>query len=449
MRIPSKWETEIANNTDFGNKVKAILARIPTASSGTKKKQKVSSIGSKLHDIIVRETGNSVPCSECKAEIDRLNTLTVEEVLLETIPLSDRIVARSAKNAQKWYQRAASRYLPGMVAAKVREWILEACGIPLMPNIVMPTKSMCGCIHDSEVQRFREYITPIVPGVEFMTPLLPHSSFRRVLDTTGNYQLLRSEVVKWNGGLERPAEDLPYIKGSWEYAVTTVPSRADDLLPRTLESLANAGFDKPIISVDGPCGPAFTDVLGPHELICRGTNIRTFAHWHLTLLELYSRNPWAQFYAIFQDDFVCVKNLREYLTSCTYPEKGYLNLFTFMENDAIVSADTPIGWHEAARAKEGYQLGRGAVALVFNQEAVEALLSSHHMTIRRRDSIRGHKSLDGAVVESMNKAGYLEYIHYPSLVQHTGFVSSMGNKQHPVSKCYIEDFDPLTALTPK
>ena len=429
----------------FGDASHPAGDRIPAKD---RKRFPISDIGTKLHTVIKRETGNDVPCSACKAEIDRLNTMTPTEVLQEIIPLSDRIVARSSTSAQKWYQRAAAKYLPGMVAARVRDWIIEACGVPLMPHIVLPKETLCGCVHDSQVAAFRDYIAPIIPGVKFMQPMPSFTSHRRVLDTQGHFDLLRSEVIKWNGGLERPAEDLPYIRGTWEYAVTTVPSRITDLLPRTLQSLADAGFDKPVISVDGPCDNASMGLLEPHTVICRGRNIRTFAHWHMTLLELYSRNPWSQFYAIFQDDFICVQNLREYLSECTLPDKSYLNLFTFMENDAIVPGKQH-GWHEAARAAKGHQLGRGAVALVFSHAAVEALLAHPHMITRRRDSLRGHKSLDGAIVEAMNASGWTEYIHYPSLVQHIGEESSMGNRKHPVSKCYIEEFDPLSLLTPK
>lgn len=444
MIVPTAWQKEIDSNGPNAAKYLAALGNAPDAPR--RAVSVVSDIGTKLHTIIKRETGNGIPCSSCKAEIDRLDTMTPTEVLQEIIPLSDRIVARSSSTAQKWYQRAAAKYLPGMVAARVRDWIIEACGVPLMPHIVLPKETLCGCIHDSQVVAFRDYIAPIIPGVKFMQSMPSFTSHRRVLDTQGHFDLLRSEVIKWNGGLERPAEDLPYIRGTWEYAVTTVPTRVDDLLPRTLQSLAEAGFDKPIISVDGPCDSRLTDVLEPHEVICRGRNIRTFAHWHMTLLELYSRNPWSEFYAVFQDDFICVPNLREYLTKCTRPEKSYFNLFTFMENDAIVTANSKQGWHEAARAVQGHQLGRGAVALVFDHAATETLLSQPHMVTRRRDSLRGHKSLDGAIVEAMNKAGYTEYVHYPSLTQHIGEVSSMGNRTHPISKSYVPDFDPLTIL---
>jgi hypothetical protein len=40
------------------------------------------------------------------------------------------------------------------------------------------------------------------------------------------------------------------------------------------------------------------------------------------------------------------------------------------------------------------------------------------------------KKIDGAVVTAMNKAGWREMVHNPSLLQHTGRISSMGNMPH-------------------
>ena len=104
----------------------------------------------------------------------------------------------------------------------------------------------------------------------------------------------------------------------------------------------------------------------------------------------------------------------------------------------------PLNPMPAARAAQGHQLGRGAVALVFSQEAVIKLLSSRYMQTRIMDAVKGHRSIDGAVVSAMHLEGWTEYVHNPSLVQHTGEVSSMGNRKHPISKCYIDGYDPLT-----
>jgi len=218
-------------------------------------------------------------------------------------------------------------------------------------------------------------------------------------------------------------------------------------LPTTLRSLTTAGFTEPDLYVDGILSPEIIDasLLLPVNVVHERHNVKTFSHWHLTLLDMYSRNPWAQYYAIFQDDFICVRNLKEYLQSCTFPEKGYLNLFTFMENETTISGKK--GWVEAKRSSEGTQLGRGAVGLVFNHSSCEALLSSPHMITRRFDSLRRHHSLDGAIVQSMNEAGYSEFVHSPSLLQHIGEESSMGNRRHPKANTFPgEQFDALTLL---
>jgi len=313
-------------------------------------------------------------------------------------------------------------------------------------KVVMPTTTVVGCIHEATALQFKQYISGKIPGVEFgLRP--PESSHRRIIDTAGHAEALRAEVVKWNGGTDRPVDDVMYLKGTWEYAVTTVGSRMVTTLPTTLRSLAAGGFTEPDLYVDGILSSEDIDasLLLPVNRVHERHNVGTFSHWHLTLLDMYSRNPWAEFYAIFQDDLICVKNLKEYLQNCQYPEKCYLNLFSFMENEVTIAGRT--GWVEAYRSAKGNQLGRGAVGLVFKHDVCEALLSQPHMITRRTDALRRHHSLDGAIVQAMNGSGFSEYVHAPSLLQHTGEQSSMGNRKHPLAKTFPgEDFDALTLL---
>jgi glycosyltransferase involved in cell wall biosynthesis len=141
------------------------------------------------------------------------------------------------------------------------------------------------------------------------------------------------------------------------------------------------------------------------------------------LWELYIRNPNADRYAIFQDDFVTYKNLRQYLDSQPYPKRGYWNLYTFPVNQKL------------AKGTKGFylsnQMGKGAVALVFNKEAVQVLLNSKHFVNKVAAVRHPTSSVDGAIVTAMKNEGYLEYVHNPSLVQHTGLQSSMGNINKP------------------
>lgn len=228
-------------------------------------------------------------------------------------------------------------------------------------------------------------------------------------------------------------------KMKWAYGVTTVPSRFNNLLPRTLESLKLAGFDAPRLFVDGDTDSNDWGRL-QYEKTFRYPLLRTHGNWWLALHELYLRNPNADRYAIFQDDLVTYRNLRGYLESVTYPDKGYLNLYTVPQNERLFPKDF-VGFYLSN------QMGRGAVALVFDNEACVTLLSSKHMVIRVKDPIRGHKVVDGGIVTAMGQAGYKEYVHGPSLVQHTGERSSMGNLPTPLAVNFLgEDFDALQLL---
>ncbi len=138
-----------------------------------------------------------------------------------------------------------------------------------------------------------------------------------------------------------------------------------------------------------------------------------------------------------------------------YPAKGYLNLYTFPHNQPSELAKRTSGGertHPEINGDEtGFyracQNGKGAVALVFDNEAVRFLLSRKHMVDRVLNEVRGHRAIDGGVVDAMRQEGWVEYCHNPSLVQHTGLVSSMGNGQHALATSFRgEDFDLRTLL---
>ena len=232
-----------------------------------------------------------------------------------------------------------------------------------------------------------------------------------------------------------PFESPTMSQVTWSYGMTTVLPRINSGLTKiTLDSLKKTGFDSPRLFVDGPM-PKETFGL---EVTARSQTVRAFGNWYLALLELYIRNPNSQRYAIFQDDFVTCLGLKDYLSSLSMPENGYWNLYTFPHNQpdqlAIRKQDGQPTHPELDPNQTGFyrscQGGKGAVALVFSNEAVKVLLTQRHMIDRIQDPHRGHRSVDGGVVDSFKKAGWVEYVHNPSLVQHIGQHSSMGNPQH-------------------
>lgn len=86
----------------------------------------VSSIGTALHQIITRETGQAIPCAECQRQIDRLNTLTTAQATAQAATLAADIVKRAGQIAPHLWQRVAARVLPTLTGSIVAGWIAEA-----------------------------------------------------------------------------------------------------------------------------------------------------------------------------------------------------------------------------------------------------------------------------------------------------------------------------------
>jgi len=215
----------------------------------------------------------------------------------------------------------------------------------------------------------------------------------------------------------------------WSYGVTTCPQRLTTLLPRTLCSLAAAGFDRPMLFLDGPRDGLPADTCCGLELVHRSSGVGAYGNWLLTTWEIYIRKPQARFYAVFQDDLVMCRGVREYLEQCEWPARVYRNLFTFSTNENKVFGK-PQGWHRSD------QLGKGAVALVFTHEGVVDLLKQEH-TVNKPQLPKGNKNIDGAVQRAMVVgAKYTEQVHQPSLVQHTGIEGTLGNPRHPQARTF-------------
>lgn len=224
----------------------------------------------------------------------------------------------------------------------------------------------------------------------------------------------------------------------WSYGITSHALRATSLLPTTMASLKKGGFEDPIVFVDQSSHLRHWD----EKKVCRHKPLGVYGNFVLSLWELYLRNPMADRYALFQDDVLCCRNLRQYLERCPDPHKGYWNLYL---------------WPCNVKEKTGWTLsdqwGRGALGLVFNNEAMRLLLSSTYFVNHPLNSHIGHKSADKAVVESFKLAHWREFVHNPGLIQHNSTVSLIPGKKAPDhwrSPSFVgEDFDALSLLEVK
>lgn len=190
----------------------------------------------------------------------------------------------------------------------------------------------------------------------------------------------------------------------WAYAVTTIPERAP-IYKGTLESLASAGFPDPDIYVDG---------------FAKSQKVGAYGAWVLTAWELYLRHSFVDRYVLFQDDLVACKGLKEYLERIPYPSHTYFNLYTSPANQALAPGVNC--WYPSN------QKGNGALALMFSREALVAVLGSTQLARGpMNENSNRAKNVDGVIGRAMAASSYREYVSNPSLVQHMGEQSTIGN----------------------
>lgn len=246
---------------------------------------------------------------------------------------------------------------------------------------------------------------------------------------------------------------------NWMVGVTTVPQRRTSLLPRTLVSLQRAGFKEYRLFVDGCSPELYTSYKNEFncQVTLRDTPVGVVGNWILSFYELYHRNSKADRYLMVQDDVLFVRNLRAYLEQSLFPQKGYANLYTMSRLNEAVIQGKPAGWYQGALCNPGqpWQVGRSAMALVFTNEGATTLLKQESLVMKPKAAALeiAQRAIDGGIANAMNTAGWREYIHNPSLVQHLGLRSTLNPPAvHPLALTFPgEDFDArdlLLCLTP-
>lgn len=225
----------------------------------------------------------------------------------------------------------------------------------------------------------------------------------------------------------------------WAIGVTTVPERACVSLPITLESLERGGFTSLRLFVDGSEDSSRYRHFGL-EVTCRWPKVRGFGNWWLGLWELYIRQPRADLYAMFQDDILCCRNVKQYLETKPLPANGYGSMCLYPQN---YRTQNPRNQWVLATGN-----GLGAQGLLFTRDGMLALIGAKNNNILHKPShSNGHQNIDGAIVDTLSDAGWKEYVHAPSLICHIGEESVMNHPRQPDTAEFLgEDFDAMSLL---
>ena len=219
---------------------------------------------------------------------------------------------------------------------------------------------------------------------------------------------------------------------TWAVGVTTSPRRLATVEP-CVESVIRAGWDEPVLFVDGEV--ELSQQLVSLESCRRQPALGAFPNFALSLSELYMRDPHADAYLMIQDDAIFLPSLatREYLERVLWPDAGaYMASLYCSKKYNQVNA----GWH---LFPENWVWG--AVAFVFSNSAVHEILTSatllHHRALPGRD---GLSKIDVVLGRIAREKEIPLIFPSPSLVQHIGTVSTIWDHARAVNARYADQF---------
>jgi hypothetical protein len=196
-------------------------------------------------------------------------------------------------------------------------------------------------------------------------------------------------------------------KSSWAVGLTTT-RRTRSTIKYTLNNLANNGFQPTIFAEPNSYIP---EDYKHYNIVQRETKYGAFKNWYEGIKELRRSNPNASFYAMFQDDLILCKNVKDYIENTVWPEGA-----------GVLSGYTPVhykgerGWNWVNKGEHLW----GAVALFFKGDAIDSIIE--HPTIKDWD---GHRNIDSRLGLWAQETGFKTFYHTPSLSQHIGDESTV------------------------
>jgi hypothetical protein len=224
-------------------------------------------------------------------------------------------------------------------------------------------------------------------------------------------------VVRLDQIIPPPARRTGHRVTRWAVGVTTAP-RLAPTLGDCLASLANAGWDRPRLFVDGEVEvpPAFSGL----ERTDRKPQLGAWPSYYLALAELLLREPEADAYLIAQDDalFAADLDIRAYLERILWPGKRPWVVSLFCPRP--YTKPRP-GWYAFPDVWVW-----GAQAFVFSREAGQSFLADLDVVCHRWTRARSPLAdIDWRIGQWAAQRRQPIYYPTPSLVQHVGEVSSL------------------------
>ncbi len=252
-----------------------------------------------------------------------------------------------------------------------------------------------------------------------------HSKCGCFVDTKAAWEEQTCPVGLWEEATTepvriKPKHPLTRAVTRWAVGLTTAP-RAKSTVARCLQSLHAAGFFPTVFAEPG-------SAIGLNApTVWRTERLGCWRNYVQTLRDLLAMNPDAEAIAIFQDDVIACKDLREFAEHDLWPSlrTGVVSMYSPEEYE---------GGGAVGIDKRGHMV-LGLCACVFPRAVAQRLVTPEfatdwrgcHAPNGRVDEPHLKKAADKWVAECIAKMG-LDVHHYrPSLVQHIDAPSAIGH----------------------
>lgn len=151
-----------------------------------------------------------------------------------------------------------------------------------------------------------------------------------------------------------------------------------------------------------------------------GENVGCFKHWYRVLNDLCRSD--ADVVGIMPDDVRYHSGIWDtVITKLKEQDTGYVACY--LPKGMAARYGWGKGWHEC---KGGWATSWGG-GYLFPIEVARELVN-HPYVIKHRDNYAKNQQIDHAIPEAIHRLGLKQWYHYPSLLQHIGFTSTIGHR---------------------
>lgn len=189
--------------------------------------------------------------------------------------------------------------------------------------------------------------------------------------------------------------------------------------PRASETLSQsiASMPKGVTATLYPDGEHEVDAAIPVKRL--GPRVGCFKHWHRVLSDLCQSDSEAV--GIMPDDVQYHSAIWWVVTQkLTEHETGYVA--AFLPNGMAKRYGWGNGWHTC---NGGWATSWGG-GYLFPIDVAQRLVA-HPYTLNHRDNYAPNKQIDHAIPEAIYRMGLNQWYHYPSMLRHIGYASTIGH----------------------